>query len=213
MRNTSTFVTYFERRSFTNQRLNFDISLDNHLYLGNEVTKVVNLLNFLKDGTVVVYDLKDSSTKSYFQAGKESVNNVSLVYLENERKGFMVSTSGERNFSLEDTSNRIEVEDDSADEDEKVKGLFIPPSNENNLKSNVIKLWEVPYAEKVIQSNIEINSSDTVKVTEETVVTTQEVIVNETVSNKVEMVIETEQNVQITESAADKNNQIIEESL
>ena len=162
---------------------------------------------------MVVYDLKDSSTKSYFQAGKESVNNVSLVYLENERKGFMVSTSGERNFSLEDTSNRIEVEDDSADEDEKVKGLFIPPSNENNLKSNVIKLWEVPYAEKVIQSNIEINSSDTVKVTEETVVTTQEVIVNETVSNKVEMVIETEQNVQITESAADKNNQIIEESL
>jgi len=41
MRNTSNFVTYFERKSYSNQRMNFDVSRDNLLYLGNDVRLLI----------------------------------------------------------------------------------------------------------------------------------------------------------------------------
>jgi len=196
LRNPSSFVTYYERKGFTNQRLNFDISLDNHLYLGNE------------DGSVVVYDIKDSTVKSYYQAGKESINNISLQYLHNEKKAFALSSSGARIFSLE---TKMEIEDDDSDKEENNRGLFIKPQ-ESTITSNNLKLWEAVYPETLPEPTPlalpqpQIQEVQTVQVVQENVTVTTTVEVQETADGGVEKtVVETVEVVETTVVQGNEN--------
>ena len=125
----------------------------------------------------------------------------------------MLSTSGERNFSLQ-ASNRIEVENDSPDEDEQAKNLFIEKSNENNLKSNVVKLWEIPYSEKVVQDTVpNTNTNNNVEAVrvEEAVVQTEVNITQDIVNNNTGMVVETEQ-IQVSETVI-RNEEVVGENV
>ena len=160
---------------------------------------------------MVVYDIKDSTVKSYFQVGRESINNVSIQYLHNEKMAFALSSSGARIFSLE---TNMEIEDDSDKEEDNAKGLFIK-NQENTITSNNLKLWETVYPENISEPiplslpQPQQQEVQVVQVQENVTVTTtvQEVQVQETITTtgtvEVEKVVT--ETVQVVETVVQEN--------
>lgn len=96
----------------------------------------------------------------------------------------MLSASGERNFTLENTSGKMELESDDSDSEGGNKGgLFVPKTSENPICNNNIKLWEIGYPvtltqqneenpvateiqEKIVQSEVSIGEGNETQITE-----------------------------------------------
>ena len=117
-----------------------------------------------------------------------------------EKEAFMVSSSGARNFYIEQTTNKIDIEnegEDLKDDDDDSDGLFLKQSEQHMLASNQLRLWKIGFPEDLptIQENQEPAKVETT--IQETVVQT-EILVSS--SDQVCTVVETESIIQETKN-------------
>jgi len=142
LRNTSTFLSYYERKSFTNQRMDFAFCENNILCLGNE------------DGSIVCYNLVDGTINAHFKVGDEAINNIVIPYLEGSKAKYLFATSGERKFLIpekvqknvplnKDGSESEDSEEDQSNQDEQNKMFFKVVSDKMEIKGN--KLYALKF--------------------------------------------------------------------